>query len=246
MREFLYFFADPAIKALDKAAWRELMAAHDLAYLRHTIPVCRECLSGPSGTAGLVVAARRDGAGPPPAYKPGDQLWRRCGDVLWIGVGRDAMPTPGDLEQPSLLEGHAVELADGNDWLMPRALLAPGGQTGLELVLTVDPETGEDAEMVRPCYRRFGDLARRFFEACLGADNDRVTFALDDLTALATEGLGHNYRVGIHELRILGALSTDNLWRLAFAAIDGPRYNEMLRELGEAQKKTGVPSESTG
>lgn len=246
MGEFIYFFPDSRQRVLTKEAWQALCKTQGLSHLSRTTPSCRECLSGPAGAPGLLVTANVHGATSIPRYAKDEQLWRKCSDTLWIGVQRDAMPTPGDLEQPMLIEGHPVELADGNVWRMPRAVIAPGGQTGLEIVLTVNQDTGEDEEAVKPCYRRFGDLARKFWEAFLNAEDGKVTFAMDDLLALSVEGLSHNYRVGMHELRMLGVLSSENVWRLCYAAIDGPRWETMAQDYVEAQKKTDAQEGLTG
>ena len=237
MSEFLYYFADTNQRVMNAQVWRELVAEHELSYLAKCVPALRECHAGPEDKPGIVVAARLDGAGPAPSYKADEQVWRKRSDVLWIGMRRDAKPTPAELEQRDMLESHAVELADGNTWRMPVAVVAPHGATRLEVVLGID-ENGADAEIVKPSQKRFGDLAHKFWDAFMSAEDGKVSFAVDGLVELAVAGLSLNYRVGVDELRMIGALSSDNIWKLAYAAIDGPRFDELVKELMETQKKT--------
>lgn len=237
MSEFLYYFADAHQRVMNAQAWRELAAEYELGYLVKCIPALRECHAGPEGKPGVVVAARLDGSGPAPSYKADEQIWRKRSDALWIGMRRDAKPTPAELRQRDMLESHGVELADGNTWRMPVAVVAPHGATRLEVVLGID-ENGADAEIVKPSQQRFGDLAHKFWDAFMSAEDGKVSFAVDGLVELAVAGLSLNYRVGVDELRMLGALSSDNVWKLAYAAIDGPRFDALVKELMETQKKT--------
>jgi len=231
--EFLYYF--PAGKhALDTAAWQALCKQHNLHYLSKAAPTVRAC-RGPDNGDGVVVAARVHTTTESVGYYPDKQIWRDC-DGWWLGVVRGELPTMADLVQPEQLPGHDVELADGNPWRMPYAIVAPG-ELALPRVFGVD-ENGRDALPVHHRYQDFASKAEGFWNAVGDSSGEQITANYDTLLALAVSGLSLNYRVGEHELRMLGVLDTNNVWKLCFAAIDWPSFEAMLNDVTEAQKKT--------
>lgn len=241
MSEFLYYF--PAGKhALDKAAWQALCCSHNLQYLSKAAPTVRAC-RGPDNSDGVVVAARTSGDGGAPGYYPDKQVWRNCGGY-WLGATRGELPGQDELRHKEQLPGHSVELADGSEWLMPYAIVAPG-TLALPRIFGVDAD-GNDALSVHPRYQDFADKAERFWNAVGDSAGAQITANYDELLALAVSGLSLNYRVGENELRMLGVLDTSNIWQLCFAAIDWPSFESMLDELVDAQKKTDNPPADGG
>lgn len=237
MSEFLYYFGEQR-HALDKAAWKALCAEHGLAHLARTVPTVRGC-RGPDGGDGIVVAARLDGGGSAPGYYPDGQDWYQCG-TCWIGVTRDTLPGPDDLQQREILPGHNVELADEREWLMPYAIVSPG-KLALPSQFVKDKEIG-NARKLKERYRDFGERAFAFWGRVGDATEGRIEATHEELIALATAGLSLNYRVGEHEVHMLGVLDTENIWELCFAAIDWPGYERMFSDAVEAQKKTDSPT----
>ena len=112
---FLYYF--PGLNGKPTA---EQIAAAGLSYAlgdgaRVTYCGCR---GGPDDGSGQVVAAGQAEVG----YYPEKQRWQKIpGQNVFVGMDKEKPPGPDDLIRRDALDGHPVELGDGQLWSIPVA-----------------------------------------------------------------------------------------------------------------------------
>lgn len=247
MSDFLYFIEGK------KTVTPDDLAAASLAYAFEGPFSFREVGGGPGGRAGVVV-----GAGSDVGYYPDRQTWLPIPggpDGVFGGYDPSSPPKPADLARIEQIEGYAVDLADGDEWLVPVARCFPAGSM-LPQALTIGP----DGKVVREALPKFADACRdadrlwNYFrsENGLADDGEKIEPIDDDeMFGLAVRILALNYRVGPIEVSELKLLTTKNIRRILWCFVDAPGYLAVQTARAEAESKkndadipAGEPSHS--
>lgn len=175
--------------------------------------------SGPGGHHGCVITA-----GDRCGYYPDKQTWLRIPDATFpgklgaikgvhVGFWNDARPTPAELQVARPLNGRAVRLRDGQDWLVPiaRAWSDQEGNAGWCNALPGLVTLGDDGEFasggVEPRYARLWEIATAWWQALLDHSPDAegvIRFDFRGAHDAAAEALAANYRVRRAEIVLLG------------------------------------------
>lgn len=187
--------------------------------------VHRQVMNGPGGLNGVMVASNTDTA---VVYEKAAQTWIECAN-FWVGYWNERKPGPRDLQRGEVVDGHLVEMGDGNDWLIPVARMVDG-DTRLPQVIGFNPD-GSVRLSVSQKFTAFYDAGFAIFNELV--NNDRYAESAEELLSVAIEALTVNYRVGKWEAGLLGLVTTNNLVRVAQAIIDFPAIDAQ-----RSQKKT--------
>lgn len=203
------------------------------AGLQHAFPSgssfeARQVAAGPAGLSGVVVAPT-GGRG---SYCPDEQEWHEIsaafGRRRWCGWWKESPPTPESLRREGQLPGVAVRMADGREWLVPRAYEVDEG--GLHPTLPAAMRRLPSGGWVRgdalPAYRELWSVAERI------AASFPASYRYDDIAIV----LGGNYRIGPDEVGVLGLLDS--------AGECGAKVVSVfldLEGLEAIQKKTAIP-----
>ncbi len=161
---------------------------------------------GPGGKNGVIVAHQGFDDDNKVGYYKDDQTWCKVpGSDAWAGFITDKPPTPGDLQRPKQIQGHLVELQDGNLWLCPiaRALDSDSRQGYIALPQSV---TADDAGNwiqgdVIEAYAPLWKIAERWWDTAVMAakeaqDENAFKFNFENANDSALLALSTNYRVG--------------------------------------------------
>ena len=182
------------------------------------------------------------------------QTWERVEEpgrpVYHLGWYTDARPTEADLKRPATTVGYAVELGNGERWIIPPARCYPEGSE-LPAALKLSADGGEVVEMLpdyRELFAEVSGFAEPWFAATLAAldGNAAGGDAEPDLPEMSLQTiiklLGVNYRVGRPEVNVLGLVTKANRGQIALAAIDFPSFAQIVRERSgqEETVKNGV------
>lgn len=186
---------------------------------------------GPDGRPGLLISATS--ADQATLYRPTRQTWRRLTDRLWIGLELGPPPGPTDLARPKLLEGYAVELADGQLYQVP-LLRRPDGRTSLPRRLGWDDE-GQFEARIAPQYETLWEASAQVHDLVFHGGNYDLEWAVD----FCLRALALNYRVDRHLQNVLGLLDSDAVPRVFDAVVDLPWYHELI-----ASKKKNAAAEA--
>lgn len=163
-------------------------------------------------------------------YYAAEQAWHDCG-AFYIGIDTASPPTPADLRRKREHAGYALELADGNQWMIP-VVRRPNDTTELPTDLFVDA-AGNLCEPIKPAYQKYWDAGKEVCEWFFGetpADQVPTRKALQ----LAIDAVGLNYRYGEAEHRVLRFVDKENFMDILTTTID----MQAVRQWIEAQKKT--------
>ncbi len=257
MSQFLYFIPDA--NAADDALLKRVGLEHLLGAPRRQGRIDR----GPGGGPGcLVTLGPKSGDGPdvgdgPPSglsWLPDAQEWPECPDAGFrIGFTKGLPPQPRDLARADLIDGHAVTLEDGNEWVVPigrvfglggaryrRLRIGPGGRVVGGAAIARLEAVERDAE-------RFW---RTVFPPEKKAPEDPAAAPVmtdEEQAEAAVRALAVNYRIGRYEaMNALGLLTEENVARVLLALIDGPRLTEALKKNGPLTPSPGPSSASSG
>jgi len=258
MPGFLYYLPD-----LGKPATREDAAKAGLGYAfekARSFAQCG-CNSGPDKRPGHVVADATSLTDRRVGYYPDKQTWHRIPRFVsesgvWVGYYTDAPPTPADLARPRQLQGHLVELADGNKWLIPvaRAFEITGDDIrpviSLPQRLTLDDEGQWTESAIEARWQYLWDIGQGWLDTVMGvapggdADGESVDGKVIDLTIAgladsAVSILQANYRVSAAEVSMLGLLNRDVLAHVLNAVIDMPTFAAWQSKKAEAAGSPG-------
>lgn len=188
---------------------------------------------GPDGAAGCVLGHMDKDREERFGYLPDLQTWAQApGGAYWVGMDREAVPTAADLRRRELIDGYVQELesvaGEPGQWVVPLARVFPTGS-----LLPQSLALGADGTVIRRILPRFAAacrLADRIWDqvrakAGLLQPGETVEPMSDreEFEAAATI-LGLNYRVGVPELGLLGALTTANLSAVLKAFVDWPQF----------------------
>lgn len=205
--------------------------------------------TGPDGGSGVMlsidIAPRKN---PRHRSKGDEQVWKKSlNGLYWIGLDKDAIPGPEDLERPLLLEGHLTELGDKNKWVIPIARqFFPGEALPYALVLG---DKGEWVHEALPEYVQFSKMGERLWIEVRDSD----TGGIDESGTIdmALEALGLNYHIGPDEVSMLKLMvGKTSLPRILGAIIDMPtlelarKYNEKKKAEEATKDASGIDSES--
>lgn len=160
-------------------------------------------------------------------YYQAEQEWHDCGS-FYIGIDTASPPTPNDLRRRREHAGYPLELADGNQWMIP-VVRRPNDSTNLPTDLYTDA-AGNLCEPIKPAYLKYWEAGKEVCEWVYGDTPPDTRKAL----ALAIEALGLNYRYTEAEHRILRFIDKENFVELLQHTVDLPG----VRRWVESQKKT--------
>lgn len=197
---------------------------------------------GPGGKSGVIISAipvesrelpRRLG------YYPQDTAieWLSFnGGLIWAAIDKNYPPTPADLARHKMLDGYPIEMADGQEWIVPILRRWPAG-TALPQDWEWD-DAGQFVQRIKARYQRIWEssskTASEFFDSPSG---HRIN--LPDATQRILDALALNYRLGRHEQRLLHLVDSTN-WEDALAAtVDLPKVFALV-----AQKKTEITGQA--
>lgn len=256
----IYFLVDgPQMPTLDT------IKKYGLDHIRLTGGVQpRQCLSGPSGLSGVLVAA---GDVPSSAlrFSPDDQQWAFAPDAF-CGPSPDlcslrrwavcyskssGSPGPSELAREKQLDSRPVTLADGHEWLVPIARQwfeaaendpPLAWQHTLPRAMRLDSQGQWSPGDVLPKYRQLWDKAIAYETALYSAieefnggnANAAVNF---DSASLACLALGFNYHLSPVEISLLGLFDTDSVQAVIDTVTDAATLNRITRQIREAQLK---------
>lgn len=238
-----------------------------------------ECTNGPSGEPGVIVGFGDSSS--PVGYHPNKQRWRRIpaagnssdgtngilntgkvfqpGAGAWVGACCDQPIAATEFARPSLLPGHAVELADGNKWIVPIARGFTEHEDSLSWLIALPTIVGlgDDGRWmtggVVPKYAKLWATANKFWDVLQseinagGDDDEPVTLQFDELQDAAVIALQANYAIGPAEVALLGLFDTTAAQRILLALVDWPTleaFNKKKRA-SEALNSTAGSGDAT-
>ena len=233
MAGFIYFL--PGAPAANDARLKDAGLSHVIGRPYSFGAIDR----GPGGGSGCLVAL--DGMAL--AFAP-DQEWREVSELhVFIGWPKEAKPMPTQLARPDLVDGHAVKLSDGQEWIVPLARafglagprhksyrLGPGGKWVLAETVERLMELESDAAEI------FGEIDQQVKVAAEAAKAGKEWPGLHTTLRpdVAAKALMLNYFIGAPEIDALRLLGTDNVGAVQLALIDWPTLE------AELQKKNQV------
>jgi hypothetical protein len=239
MAGFLYFIPG-ASAGLDAKA----IAAARLAGVLCEGPIVQQhTLRGPGGGPGVVAAVSSEPSSV--RFAPDRQQWQQAGGY-WIGIEEPA-PGPEELARKKQLDGHLLELGDGQKWLCPAARfhVLDGGEIRWQRALPRKMQwidgRWQPGPVVPSCAAlwetaaAWWNLRMEVASAQTAAepwDDDRVHNA-------AAGCLAANYRLGPAEISRLGLFESDTARDVLDALVDLPTVLALGAEL---QKKTASPA----
>jgi len=239
MAAFLYYL--PGLHA----AGRPEIAAAGLAYAFEDSPATVRVSSGPDGTGGIVLADEKRLAVALGFFADG-QTWRKmAGSSAWVGVAKNATPSPLDLARREQLRGHWTRLADESEWLIPIARQWSEEDDGelrwshaLPRVLDLDDAGNWAYTKILPRYAHLWDIAERWEVArqrAIVGDSDEsgvvpVTFTFANAVDSAATVLQANYRVSRTECAMAGLFASGVPTGILDALIDWPTRLEWFKK----------------
>jgi len=243
---FLYFFPGMTGRPDD-----ELIAEYGLSDIFDG-PSFTDGMRGPGDTVGSMCTRSALPVGFSNTYKSDEQTWNECaGGAFWLGYYTDRPPQPEDLERRNVVDGYPFEALDGNEWVIPAAILHDDRQTCLPRAIRLDKRGLRKYETL-PRYEllaKYAATAMEFFKCAWFNEGESSAEWSEDwgwdvcVCALAT-----NYYVSQWEIAALGLIgSTDARapQRILSLLCDFPRYVKMRTAAEEAAKKNGTRSTRT-
>jgi hypothetical protein len=199
-----------------------------------TIP---DCVGPDKKTTGAIVLPFSDADesnNPPLGFLPDRQTWIPiAASDCWVGWVTASPPTADDLARstPPLYPGPAIELNDGNEWVIPSCMdqkhvMVPAGA----------------GWTTKEC-KRWPDLytlAEPVLAMIEANQTDDIDFDYGLTASFISEVLRLNYRLTPQLIGALSLLDQDSLPRLAALATDYVRILTLIQEL--AQKKQPAPN----
>lgn len=189
---------------------------------------------GPGGASGVLF-----GRSETPLTNPERLRWAPCPSRPRLHVGWDPGDPPGprDLARRKQLQGHAVELADGNRWLVPVAR-HPGGDSPLPRRLAWSGEGWAQGEVIES-RRALWEGACRAWENLTGDVREDGVMLVSDGAELAVMALSANYRVSQAEVSALGLLDTETSAEVLKALVDWPAIELLAARRGVQEQAEG-------
>ncbi|MBW3600608.1 MAG: hypothetical protein KY475_25510 [Planctomycetes bacterium] len=252
MAGFLYYLPSDSPQPPKLA---EVQAA-GLGYAFDQTVVPRGCQHGPDGGCGHTLST-----GPElPGYHPERQIWRKIPGLesgAWVGFETDKPPGPEELVRSRHLDGHWVELNDGQRWLIPCAR-QPVEENGELVGLCRLPaaigmnESGEwTRDDVDAKYADLWAVAVAYWNVMIGAANEAddtglVKFDLQGAPDAVTLALATNYRIGRFEVAMLGLLNDETIAIVLQALIDWPTVRDWIKKNATEVSATDTSDSGSG
>ena len=217
-----------------QAHTRDLLEERGVADLLPEPVSSRHVNAGPDGQQGLVLVHGEHRVG----YFPESQVWTQHKDGVQVGFDPANPPGPEHLARPEQIDGHPVELADGNGWVVPivRSVMH-GSMLPQQLVLDTGGNwTGRPLEI----YAQHEQDAERIWEQVIaeaGAAEDEngetvsapEPMQLDDMMRIAVDALAVNYRIDKWIVSALGLMTTRHPMQIGRAMVDWPAVEEAVK-----------------
>jgi len=190
-------------------------------------------VAGPTGEPGLLICWQGTIDGYSVGFRPDSQTWLPAvpkGDLpagrYWVGIERNAPPTPAQLQRQAGVDGYRVRLGDGHEWIIPAARYCPQD-------VRLAPDGGIKLQ-VQDKYREFWDGSLRWVELLLSIEEGQTALQIGPQEwSYLTLALSINYRITPELASELRLFSTANVLHVVQATIDG-----QLAALVEQQKKS--------
>jgi len=199
-------------------------------------PPCTGMMPGPDTGQGVLLTV---GGITPAAAGPACDWTQIHGATAWLGLSGER-PGPADLARKSQRDGHAVRLADGNEWLVPVAR-ALDGTTPLPRRLALSAEGvwvfGDVTEEFAGLY---ADACRVFETFCGEAEDDGAVLVSEGVE-IAVRALAVNYRIGPAEISALGLFTSESQADVLKALVDWPALDELKKKL-DSDEPTSPPT----
>lgn len=259
MNELIYFLPDVEAKRLDATGIQKYLGDR----FDGLSPTPFPCPDGPDGLSGTVLSVSGDG------YYADQQEWHAF-KRFHVGWQKGKQPGPADLIRPKPLRGMEIELADGNAWTIPVAVLQPGIRSLVDDKWGVvrDPALSSIWELAEEIKREVWEPINAVFEQHLETMAEASAMIAAEIQAqpevaarmgtaciaLATACAGidpnHavrilaiNYRVGGEEVSALGLLKADVELSVTddWKIIDTFVTGAEVREVRKKKELTSVP-----
>ncbi len=258
MAGFYYFFRS---RSLDEVAKGEdlnhnLLAEYGLAEVLadvrkvtnaatagHCVATNVGSNAGPGKSCGVMLAINSKYTGAPCVVgnKPDRQQWFPVDEAkgLWIGVLKNELPRPEDLERHDIIWGVTVKDPQHHEWRIPICRLVSQGLPYGNLPQSYRFDAaGEPHPQLAKSHEwlwNFSGEIQDYFRA------DGNTKPHNWLVKAAATLLGVNYRLGLRELNVLDDLGRNVLHKLTVGRIAQTCYGYDLAE----EAKKNEPPEST-
>jgi hypothetical protein len=252
MRTFFYFV--PGRDSLRVAD----LAALGLAYAFERGIDCRPAMGVLGGQNGVVFAQQDSYAEGQLGYYADRQVWKQApGSALWVGHYKEQLPGPEDLARKKQLDGHWLELDDGQQWLVPVARSYSERATGKEmdivwtLQLPQRLDLAADGRWVTGAvvnrYAALWELAEAWLRVRTGeaTDTDRARYDAQGEKDAAVLALQANYRLGRVEAALLGLLNDNLVGDVLDQLIDLPNYIRLVKKKAALIRSQSENSESS-
>lgn len=198
-------------------------------------------VNGPEGKRGVLIF---EGEVPSARckYQEDRQRWIKWGDTpagpAWVGVWEDDKPGPKDLQRSpkEFLRGHAIELEDGNQWVVPTIMYSTD-QLAVPSTIGMNDQ-GELVKAPLPIYADVIETGRKVLNMMMvlkGFETADPTIYVREADQFRwiVDVLALNYRVGLPEVSLLEILSDRNFPLCTYAAVGF----DLLKRLEEISKK---------
>lgn len=197
--------------------------------------------NGPENTSGVWVAVWPDESRKPEpyGYHPDVQTWKQVRRDVWVGFTTDSPPTPADFcrGNPHGLSGEAVQLCDGNFWVVPElrepvfnGQIVPTPIQSTDLPKLVQRDL--DGNLCKPVKREFDDVwetSGKWFDTWLEITfSERSTFDSEDALAFCLQVLKLRYRICDLTNDAFGLLDTQNFQKVICLAIGWQPVRDLL------------------
>ena len=177
-------------------------------------------------------------------YREADQTWRECAaGAFCIGYTTANPPGPSDLARDRIVNGHNVELEDGNLWKVPLAR-SYDGDSRLPKAVCMDAQGSVTSE-VMPKYSGVCALAEEIFNSIQENDGNVKMPSNEAWVEASAQILSVNYRIDKWGITVLGLLSTYNLASIVEALVDVPTFLEIFEQENALEKKSPDSESST-
>lgn len=179
-------------------------------------------------------------------YHKGSQSWRNIPKMSCkIGWYTEDKPTPKSLARRKQIEGHWVELGDGNKWLCPmaRRYVKEGAELrwtiALPQVFALNDAGDWVMGSVREQFAELEQIASTYWDHRYGENRGQV-MTDEQFIKSAIAVLSHNYRVSEIEVSVLELFDETTVKPILDALIDEPTLIAHLEEQVEDddQKKS--------
>jgi len=251
MAGFLYF------KPGQKTVTRQDLVDWGLAYAFSGGCEAGPCLRNtPTGDNGVVFCDSKRQAGRTAKMDMAAQDWRKIpASDVWVGMWKDAVPTPAELARRPQMPGYRVKLARDTEWMIPLVRRFDTVQlttvSNLPCYMEPDDHGNWHRGGVVEAHAHLWDLTTPIATALVeeytvqpGAqDHTKTNLSDNDIYNAVVALLRENYVLGPAELVLMRELTDEASTHAAvMAACDWPTFMQWAEE----QKKSATPSTEDG